>query len=179
MRAAARAEKSPLIKEQLYRYLASTRDESLARRALDIALTDEAGATHAAGMIGEVADEHPDLAFDFAVAYHDRVDALLAAGRSRYYPRLGADSLDAAMIGKIRRFADANLSNMDICCRYVLLSIVLAVALAVWEVLFFLLGVARYLWVVCSEPARLSIGLDNRCLSCLPTRLDPFRQSRG
>src|SRR6476646_12203289 len=37
-----------------------------------------------------------------------------------------------------------------------------------------LLRMARHLWVVCLEPARLPIGLDNRGLSCLPTRLDPF-----
>ena len=38
------------------------------------------------------------------------MDSLLAPEtRNRYYPRLGAGSYDAAMIDKIRRFAEANV----------------------------------------------------------------------
>jgi aminopeptidase N len=61
-------------------------------------------------MVGEAADEHPDLAFDFAVAHRERMDALLDdSARSRYYPRLAAKSADPAMVGKVRRFAEANV----------------------------------------------------------------------
>jgi aminopeptidase N len=110
LRAEARAASTPLVKDQLYRYLASARDEALAQRALEVALSDEPGATSSAAMVSEVADEHPDLAFDFAIARRERMNSLLAPeSRNRYYPRLGAGSNDAAMVDKIRRFAEANL----------------------------------------------------------------------
>ena len=110
LRAEARVASTPLVKDQLYRRLASARDEALARRALELALSDEPGATISAAMVGEVAEEHPDLAFEFAAARRERMDALLApATRHRYYPRLGSGSHDAAMIDKIRRFAEANV----------------------------------------------------------------------
>ena len=112
LRVEARGESTPLVKDQLYRYLARARDESLTRRALEVALTDEPGATSSAAMVSQVAEEHPDLAFDFAVARRDRMDALLAPeSRNRYYPSLASSSHDAAMIDKIRRFAEANLST--------------------------------------------------------------------
>ena len=110
LRAEARAESTPLVKDQLYRYLASARDEALARRALEVALSDEPGATSSAAMVTEVAEEHPDLAFDFVIARRERMNSLLAPEtRNRYYPRLGSGSHDAAMIDKIRRFAEANV----------------------------------------------------------------------
>jgi aminopeptidase N len=111
MRAAARDEKSPIVKDRMYRLLASTRDEALARRALDLALSGEGGATNAAAMVAEVADAHPDLAFDYAVAQHERMDAFLGdTARNRFYPRLATTSVDAAMADKIRRFADAHIA---------------------------------------------------------------------
>src|SRR3712207_7103042 len=45
LRAQARAETNPLVKAQLYRLLGSNRDPALARRALELALTEEPGAT--------------------------------------------------------------------------------------------------------------------------------------
>jgi len=51
-----------------------------------MALTDEPGATNSASMIGIVAREHPDMAFDFAVAHHEQVDTLVdSTSRARYY----------------------------------------------------------------------------------------------
>ena len=109
---AAKAEKSQLIKDQLYRLLASTDNDALARRALDLALTNEPGATNSAGMIRSVGYFHPDMAFDFAVTHRAQVDKLVDANsRSRYYPSLGSGSLDPAMIGKINAFAEANIAS--------------------------------------------------------------------
>ena len=89
LHAAALAEKTPLVKENLYLLLASAEDAGLARRALDLALTAEPGATTSAGMIARVADEHPDLAFDFALAHMAAVDDKVdAPSRSRYYASL-------------------------------------------------------------------------------------------
>jgi aminopeptidase N len=107
---AAQAEATPLVRDRFYRVLSSVADQGLARRALDLALTDEPGATNAAAMISTVAEEHPDLAFDFALAHRDRIDALVThSAINQYYPKLAANSLDAAMIGKISAFADARI----------------------------------------------------------------------
>ena len=112
LHAAARAEKTPLVKENLYFLLAATADASLARRALDLALTAQPGATISGGMIAEVAGEHPDLAFDFALAHmaavNEKVDA---SSRSRYYAGLGGESADPAMVGKLKAYATAHLEE--------------------------------------------------------------------
>lgn len=108
---AARAEKTPLVKDQFYLLLAMTEDETLARRALDLALTDEPGATNSPAMISGVAQLHPDIAFDFAMAnlaaVNDKVDA---PSRSSYFPSLGGRSADAAMIDKINAYANQHLT---------------------------------------------------------------------
>jgi aminopeptidase N len=110
LRAMARAETNPLVKSQLYRLLGSTRDEALARRALELALTDEPGATNASQIIGAVAGRHPDLAFDFALANRERVERLVdASSRSRYFARLANASTDPAMVDKLTRYAERYL----------------------------------------------------------------------
>ena len=111
MHADAVADKTQLVKDELYALLSSTEDESLARRALDLAITDEPGATNSAGMISGVSRLHPMLAFDFAIAHMAQVDALVdSTSRSQYYPGLGTRSLDAAMIDKIDAYAQAHVA---------------------------------------------------------------------
>ena len=111
MHAAAQAEKSPLIKQQFYGMLSSPQDEALARRALDLALTDEPGATTSAGIIDEVSQLHPALAFDFATTHLAQVDAKVdSTSRSGYYPQLANRSLDPAMIDKVKAFAEAHIA---------------------------------------------------------------------
>ncbi|MEZ0471622.1 M1 family metallopeptidase [Luteimonas salinilitoris] len=112
LHAAAKAEKTPLVKDQLYLLLSAPRDEALAKRALELALTDEPGATNSAAMISAVANEHPELGFDFAVAHREQVDTKVdATSRSRWYPGLGANSLDPATVAKIKAFAQAHIAE--------------------------------------------------------------------
>ncbi|WP_342317165.1 M1 family metallopeptidase [Lysobacter sp. FW306-1B-D06B] len=112
LHAAAQAEKTPLVKDELYSLLSSAQDPALAKRALELALTDEPGATNSASMIRTVASLHPDLAFDFAVAHLAQVDAKVdSTSRARYYPRLANNSLDPAMIGKVRAYAQAHVAE--------------------------------------------------------------------
>ncbi len=107
LHAMARAEKTPIIKDQLYGMLSIAKDKALAQRALDLALTDEPGATNSAGMIGAVSGSHPDLAFAFALAHREQVDTLVdSTSRARYYPGIGGGSSDPAMIGRLRAYAD-------------------------------------------------------------------------
>ena len=111
LHAAAKAEKTPLVKDELYDLLATADDEALARRALELALTDEPGATNTAGMIRTVSETHPDAAFAYAIAHLEQIDKVVdSTSRSRYYPNLGNNSLDPAMIGRIKAFADAHIA---------------------------------------------------------------------
>jgi aminopeptidase N len=111
LHAAAIAEKSPMIKDHLYDLLASSTDRALAQRALQLALTDEPGATNSAAMVARVARNHPDMAFDFAIANMARINERVdTTSRSRYFPRLATGSADPAMIGKINAYAGAHVA---------------------------------------------------------------------
>ena len=111
LHALAQAEKSSMIRDQYYGLLAAPKDKALAQRALDMALTDEPGATNSAGMISGVSREHPEMAFDFAVANRAKVDTLVdSTSRARYYPGLGSGAADLAMVAKIRAFTEAHIA---------------------------------------------------------------------
>ena len=111
LHAAAISEKTPLVKDELYSQLSSTEHEMLARRALELALTDEPGATNSAVMIAGVAALHPGVAFDFAIAHLPQVDEKIdQTSRSRYYPSLSENSLDPAMIDKIEAYSKAHIA---------------------------------------------------------------------
>ncbi len=111
LHAAARSEKTPLVKDQLYALLSATEDEALARRALELALTDEPGTTNSPAMIAEVAKLHPDLAFDFALAHMDVIDQRVdASSRSVYFPFLANTSHQPATIGKVEAYSSKHLA---------------------------------------------------------------------
>jgi aminopeptidase N len=106
LRAQARAEKNPLVKAQLYRLLGNVRDPALAQRALDLALTDEPGATTSPGIIGFVSGRHPDLAFAYALQNRGKVEALVdASSRAAYIPGLATSSSDPAMVTRLQDYA--------------------------------------------------------------------------
>ncbi|HEX8573919.1 MAG TPA: M1 family metallopeptidase [Allosphingosinicella sp.] len=111
LRAQARAEPSPLVKAQLYRLLGTAADPELARRALELALTDEPGATTSAAIVSDVAKAHPDLAYDFAIRNREKVEALVdISSRSRYLAGLGSASADPAMVAKLEDYAKRHLT---------------------------------------------------------------------
>jgi aminopeptidase N len=112
MRASARSEKSPMVKDQMYMLLASANDPGLSERALELALTDEPGATNSAAMVARVAEHAPEMAFDFATANMARMNARVdESSRSRFFPALATHSSDPAMIAKVQRYAQANLAE--------------------------------------------------------------------
>jgi aminopeptidase N len=109
-RLAEMARTAPTATEKLsyYALLGGVKDAALAQRALDFAVTGDAG-TASAQIITAVAAEHPDLAFDFALANRAKVDPLVdASGRTGYIAGLAAASRDPAMIGKLEAFRDAS-----------------------------------------------------------------------
>jgi aminopeptidase N len=111
LHAMAQAEKTAQIRDEYYGLLSRAEDEALARRALELALTDEPGETNSASMLGGVAFEHPDLAFDFAMAHMAQIDPRVdTTSRSRFYPRLAGGSHDPAMVGKLKAYADAHVA---------------------------------------------------------------------
>jgi aminopeptidase N len=111
LHAQAKAERNPLVRAELYRMLGYPRDPALAQRALDLALTDEPGATTSPEIISSVAELHPDLAFDFAVRHRQQVEALVdISSRSRYLAALADRSSDPAMIAKLQDYASRFLT---------------------------------------------------------------------
>ncbi|HET9048493.1 MAG TPA: M1 family metallopeptidase [Chiayiivirga sp.] len=107
----AKQEKSSMLRNQYYGLLAFVKDEALAKRALDMAMTDEPGATLSASMISGTAWEHPDMAFEFAVAHREHIDTLVdSTSLAGYYPSLGAASDDIKMIDKIKAFAEQHIA---------------------------------------------------------------------
>jgi aminopeptidase N len=99
------------VKDQYYTMLSVAEDKALAQRALDLALTDEPGETNSASMISVVSGQHPDEAFDYAVAHQKQLESKIdSTSRSRYYPGLAGNSLDPAMIGKLKAYADKNIA---------------------------------------------------------------------
>ena len=111
LHALAKKETSAMVRDQYYGLLAQAKDKALAQRALDMALTDEPGATSSAGMIASVSREHADMAFDFAVAHREQVDTLVdSTSRARYYPGLGAGSDNPQMVDKLKAFADRHIA---------------------------------------------------------------------
>ncbi len=98
----AAASKSTVERSTLYTLLGAAKDDALARRALELSLTDEPGETTSAAIIGRVARHHADAAVDFVEANQARVDTLIdASARVRFLAGLAMASDDPAMIARL------------------------------------------------------------------------------
>ena len=114
LHARAAAATSATERTSLYQLLGAARDEALARRALDLALTSEPGKTVSSGMITTVAGNHPRMAVDFVLAHLAQVNQLIdISGRSRFMQRLVSGSNDASLIPTLEAYASANLKATD------------------------------------------------------------------
>jgi aminopeptidase N len=95
----------------LYKLLSSATDEALARRALELAISEEPGKTISASMITAVAGGHPELAFDFVLAHLPQVNPLVdLSGRSRFVAGLVTDSGDTALIPRLEAYGKATFT---------------------------------------------------------------------
>lgn len=111
LHATALAERTPLIRDQLFQLLASSADPDLARKALVLSLTAAPGETGSAGMIRRVAALHPDMAFDFTLENLNTVNGKVdKVSLSRFIPSLARTSLDPAMSGKLNSYAEQHLA---------------------------------------------------------------------
>ncbi len=101
--------KSNLEKLKYYPLLGAAHDPAVAKRALDLALTDEAPETVRPTMAGFVAFYYPDMAMDFVTAHWDTFEKLLEqAGRARFVPQMVPSARDQGMIDKLEAYAKAN-----------------------------------------------------------------------
>ena len=106
LRAMAKGSKSAVERSTFYTLLGNAKDTALARRALDLALTDEPGKTTSAAIIGAVARNHAGMAVDFAQANQTAVDRLIdASARARFLAGLAASSTDPAMVARLEAIA--------------------------------------------------------------------------
>ena len=102
----AKGERSPVAKLQLYTYLGNVHDVSLAQRALDLTLTEEIPVPMRGNVVQAVARDHPELAFDWAVAHADQVNAFLEAStRARFIVSLPQASSDLAVARRVNAYA--------------------------------------------------------------------------
>jgi aminopeptidase N len=107
----ARNASSATERQNLYSLLGSAEDEALAKRALELAITDEPGKTVSAGVIGAVARRHPELALDFVMTHWDQVSKFVdATSQSRFVARLASSSHKAETIDKLQKYADAHIA---------------------------------------------------------------------
>ena len=102
--------KTPLEKDELFRLLGAARDPALAQKALGFVFSSEVDATNGPNIINAVADQHPQMAFDFAAANLQRLYVVLEPdSRAQYLPRLASDAHDEAMVAKLDAFAQAHI----------------------------------------------------------------------
>jgi aminopeptidase N len=105
MLARARKDTNPIEKQRTYVRLGGALDTVLAQRALDLALGGEPPATISPAIIARVAELHPEMAFDFALANEPKVLAMVeASSRYSYLPQLARSSADPALAGRLREY---------------------------------------------------------------------------
>jgi aminopeptidase N len=111
MRGLGKTAVSQPVRSTLYSLLGTTKDAALADQALKLALTEEPGPTVSPGIIAAVSGNHPDKAFDFALANLPKVEQLIdLASRSEFLAQLGSGSDDPAMVKKLDDYAKAHLN---------------------------------------------------------------------
>jgi aminopeptidase N len=103
---------STVEKSVYYRRLGSARDEALSRKALELAISNGVSATTAPAIIAEVAAEHPELAYEFAMANRQRVEDLVDdSGQTEYFADLAGSSTDPEMVGKLQQLRDSSAAD--------------------------------------------------------------------
>ena len=106
----AKAEKGPVAKRLYYGYLGAVADPELAKRALAIALTDEAPVPVRASIIRAVAGEHPEMAFNWGVANAKAVNAILEeSSRPGFIPELAGGATDSKIADAVIAYANKAL----------------------------------------------------------------------
>ena len=110
IRARAKSAQDPTERQRLFTALGQPLDVALATRALDLALAPETPKVAAARIIGNVAVDHPEQAFDFAVQHEQAVlEQVDGSSKWAYIPRLAATSTDRAMADKVQAYTERSV----------------------------------------------------------------------
>ncbi|HLY07172.1 MAG TPA: M1 family metallopeptidase, partial [Rhizomicrobium sp.] len=110
LREFARNTKSFLEKREFYEYLGRARDANLARRTLELSLTDEVPVTTRPTVLGAVAAWHPQMALAFLAAHFDAFNrAIEPDSRAQFAPDIARNSNDPQTIVVLRAFAAAHI----------------------------------------------------------------------
>jgi aminopeptidase N len=110
LRALAKNARDPLVRNELYAYLATVEDEALAQQVLALAITDEAPTNLAPALVREVAVEHPELAWRFTLASLPAISRNLdALTRSTFVPRIASASHDMKLAAELEAYAAKNI----------------------------------------------------------------------
>lgn len=111
LRAMAKTAPSQVQQASLFTLLGRAKDDALAAKALDLAMTDEPGKTNSAAIISAVSDGKPDLATDYALAHYADYEKLIdASSRSRAIGRLADSSGKPEMVEKLEAYAQKYLT---------------------------------------------------------------------
>jgi aminopeptidase N len=106
----ARSAQSELERQELYEWLGSADDEALARQALDLVFKEKFPPTFGPQILGRVANRHPELALDFAIANWDKLFKQLEVGNAhQYVAGVSRNSVDLKSIDKLNAFAAAHV----------------------------------------------------------------------
>ncbi|WP_305097818.1 M1 family metallopeptidase [Croceibacterium aestuarii] len=89
-------------------YIGAAKDDALAMKGLQLALSDAVQPDEGVRIISRVASNHADMTYDFALAHKAEIDPLVDdSARAGFYPRLAADSDDPAMLAKVKALRDS------------------------------------------------------------------------
>mgnify|MGYP002083872367 CR=1 FL=1 len=104
--ARARAAQDFVEQRRLWRWLASVKDESRARRTLQMTLGEQIPRQLRTQVIANVAGEHPRMAWNFVRTNRAQVEALLDPLQRLEFPTgIAAASSDPAMVGELQAYA--------------------------------------------------------------------------
>ena len=107
---AAKAARNPLLARSYWLALGNVRDPGLAQKTLDLVLSEEPTVPNRAAMLRGVSFQHPEMAFDWAVAHADAVNGLVeTSSRTGFIVSLAAPSADLALVDRVQAYAERAL----------------------------------------------------------------------
>lgn len=108
----ARAETNPVARSRFVSLLGASRDQANAKRALELLRADTFSPPQRASLLRAVASQHPELAFDWAVANRQLAESFVeSSARAGFITGLGQGSNDPATVGKIQAFVAADAAS--------------------------------------------------------------------
>ncbi len=104
---------SAVQRSTYYALLGAADDDTLAQRALDLALSGKVGVTDSASIISAVASGHGDLAFNFVLDNQEKVNSLVDdSGMARFLARLASNVKSEQSQRRLEQFRDTLSPDM-------------------------------------------------------------------